>query len=351
MTLKTLAVALLVSIIAVAGAFAATEEDFRNMTGGDVLGIRIEFTRPVNITNHDDVFPDVDPSGRSTEFTFSGGTLRNHQAFTVSWDASAMVTDWEWVTHDADDGDSPGYDCSTTVGPDSWVTLESVLDRSWDGMVVCLEPGEYEIPDIIVEHDVTLIGLGDDPSEVVVSYWGYDSVSLIANECTLILENLSLAGAVCFRNLGGGHCIAREVHTTTGCKYIENFCSAAVTGGGTLEMYSCAVGGYVHASAAGHVILVSSTFAGYGFWGLDIRGVAVAELTHVSFSNRTYGCNLDDRARLVMNDCTFDSSVEEAISLSWTNTDAKIEGGGNHIPPELLDGLTYNLPEGFLADD
>jgi hypothetical protein len=63
----------------------AVLQTFINKTGKTVTGIKIEFSKRVLISRHDPVFPDQSPSGRSDEFTFDGGTLRNLGRFTVSW--------------------------------------------------------------------------------------------------------------------------------------------------------------------------------------------------------------------------------------------------------------------------
>jgi len=76
----------------------AASQTFINKTGKTVTGIKIEFSRSVLITRHDSVFPDQNPSGRSAEFTFDGGKLRNLGRFAVSWmPSSGKVTDYEWI--------------------------------------------------------------------------------------------------------------------------------------------------------------------------------------------------------------------------------------------------------------
>ena len=77
----------------------AASQTFINKTGKTVTGITITFSKDVRITRHDAVFPDQSPSGRSDEFTFDGGSLRNLGRFTVYWTpSSGKVMDYEWTT-------------------------------------------------------------------------------------------------------------------------------------------------------------------------------------------------------------------------------------------------------------
>jgi len=83
-------------VMSVVGLSAA--QTFINKTGKTVTGIKIEFSRGVLITRHDSVFPDQSPSGRSDEFTFDSGSLRNLGRFTVTWmPSSGKVRDYEWI--------------------------------------------------------------------------------------------------------------------------------------------------------------------------------------------------------------------------------------------------------------
>ena len=77
----------------------AATETFVNKTGHDVYGIRVTFSTKVTIIRHDYVFPDQDPaSGRSVEFTFSGGKLHKFKRFTIVWiPGTAEVVDYEWL--------------------------------------------------------------------------------------------------------------------------------------------------------------------------------------------------------------------------------------------------------------
>jgi len=86
----------MMSVMSVVG--LAASQTFINKTGKAVTGIKIEFSRSVTVTRHDSVFPDQSTSGRSDEFTFDGGKLRNLGRFAVSWmPSSGKVTDYEWI--------------------------------------------------------------------------------------------------------------------------------------------------------------------------------------------------------------------------------------------------------------
>jgi len=89
---------MLVGLLVVSAAGLAASQTFINKTGKTVTGIRIEFSRSVTITRHDSAFLDQSPSGRSDEFTFSGGDLRNLGRFSITWmPSSAKVTGYEWI--------------------------------------------------------------------------------------------------------------------------------------------------------------------------------------------------------------------------------------------------------------
>ncbi len=91
--------ALLVGLLAMSIIGVAATETFVNKTGHDVYGIRVTFSTKVTIIRHDYVFPDQDPaSGRSVEFTFSGGKLHKFKRFTIVWiPGTAEVVDYEWL--------------------------------------------------------------------------------------------------------------------------------------------------------------------------------------------------------------------------------------------------------------
>ncbi|HDL85635.1 MAG TPA: hypothetical protein ENH11_04800 [Candidatus Acetothermia bacterium] len=89
-----LACTLLMSVVGLAAL-----QTFINKTGKTVTGIMVTFSKRVSITSHDPVFPDQSPIGRSDQFTFSGGNLRNLARFSISWmPSSAKVTDYKWIT-------------------------------------------------------------------------------------------------------------------------------------------------------------------------------------------------------------------------------------------------------------
>ena len=89
---------MIVGLLLMSAAGLAASQTFVNKMGKTVTGIKIEFSRGVTITRHDSVFPDQSPSGRSDEFTFDGGELRNSGRFTVSWmPSSGKVTNYKWI--------------------------------------------------------------------------------------------------------------------------------------------------------------------------------------------------------------------------------------------------------------
>jgi len=70
---------------------------FMNDTGETVYGLRIVFSEPVTITSFGDVLMSVEPSGESTTFMFSGGTVEPWGDHWIIWEpGSASVVSEEW---------------------------------------------------------------------------------------------------------------------------------------------------------------------------------------------------------------------------------------------------------------
>jgi hypothetical protein len=92
-------VIVLLGILGIALLCLGASETLTNHTGKTASGVTIRFSQSVRISNYDEsVFPDQDPSGRSDEFTFSGGKLANGGRFSVTWTpSSARITDTEWI--------------------------------------------------------------------------------------------------------------------------------------------------------------------------------------------------------------------------------------------------------------
>lgn len=73
-------------------------EYLMNDAGRPVLGLRVVFAEPVEITGFGDVLLSVEPSGESSEFVFSGGEVDTWGGHWVSWEpVSAKLISHEWL--------------------------------------------------------------------------------------------------------------------------------------------------------------------------------------------------------------------------------------------------------------
>ena len=89
----------LLVLLALALTCSGTIETIRNDPGRTASGVTITFSARVRITSFDEsVFPEQHPSGRDSEFTFSGGSLSPNGRFRVSWTPStAEIEEVEWL--------------------------------------------------------------------------------------------------------------------------------------------------------------------------------------------------------------------------------------------------------------
>jgi hypothetical protein len=85
-----------------------------NDTGQTVYGLRVTFSEPVKITAFGDVLTHVDPTGRATQFTFSGGEVSTSGGEWFNWEsATAELMSHEWLTSPA----AASFGASSTVQP------------------------------------------------------------------------------------------------------------------------------------------------------------------------------------------------------------------------------------------
>ena len=69
-------------------------EYLMNDTGEAVTGLRVVFSEPVKLTGFGDVLNTVEPTGKATEFVFSGGELDAWAGHWLNWDpvSAALVS-------------------------------------------------------------------------------------------------------------------------------------------------------------------------------------------------------------------------------------------------------------------
>ena len=69
-----------------------------NDSGQTVYGLRVEFSEPVTITGFGDILTVVDPTGESTAFVFTGGTLEPFGGHWFNWSpVQATIVYQEWL--------------------------------------------------------------------------------------------------------------------------------------------------------------------------------------------------------------------------------------------------------------
>jgi len=95
-------VALLVVGLAFFSISSLAGEYLMNDTGETVYGLRVVFSEPVTLVSFGDIMTVVAPTGKSTEFMFSGGTLEAWAGHWFNWEpASASLVSHEWLTDPA----------------------------------------------------------------------------------------------------------------------------------------------------------------------------------------------------------------------------------------------------------
>jgi len=175
---------------------AAKTQEFQNDTGAVATGIRIVFSSIVAVTAHDAAFPVMQPEDRAREFVFSGGSVRPFDTFFVSWNTAASVVRFEWLTEQQTGLSKPVVRCSYTASP-TRASLSEVISTAWDGAVFCLEPGTYQVDSMAIAHSITLRGMGQTASDVVITGPKYQPQIIFTTEdATVVLDNLSFPNAL-----------------------------------------------------------------------------------------------------------------------------------------------------------
>lgn len=298
-------------------------EVFRNETGRDALGIRVTFGRPVRIADHNEAFfPFVSPDGRSKEFVFSGGRLRDQEEFYVSWRPStAGVRGHKWYTDEEGSEIGSQSSCAYRMHPDA-SDLAARLARSYDGLVLCLGPGTYVLSrGAATSNDVIIVGQGTSPSDVVIAVPtnGAGSVTIL-DDASLRLENVTLSGEWSLTATQCARCILLNVHTE---------------------------GPSIQISDEASLIVQSSRLTAGDHAAIQAGGTGEVQISATLFTGTGTGCSVLSSARLTVSDCVFADSLGASISLEGPS--ATIDGVGNTIPAGSLLPPDYAWPEGFDA--
>ncbi len=294
---------------------------FRNETGSAAFGVRIAFNKPVRVADHEKgVFPFVTPADRSQDFVFSGGLLHNHGEFYVSWQPStARVRSHKWYTDQEGTEIGSRSSCTYPMHPDA-SDLASRLEASYDGLVLCLEPGTYILTrPTTASNDVTIVGQGASPSDVVITKSEYSSCSLAALEdASLRLENLTLSGEWSLTAAQQARCILLNVHTA---------------------------GTAIQTSDRASLIVQSSRLAAGNHAAIQASGTGEVQISDTLFVGTGTGCSVLGKVHLTVSNCTFADSLDASISVQ--DASATVNGSGNSIPADSLLPPGYVWPEGF----
>lgn len=296
-------------------------EVFRNETGRDALGIRVTFGRPVRIADYDEAFfPFVSPDGRSREFVFSGGRLRDQEEFHISWRPPTVgVRGHKWYADEEGSEIGSRSSCAYRMHPDA-SDLATRLEASYDGLVLCLDPGMYVLTqDVSMMYDVTLRGRGSSPADVTVTVPnGRSSSVAVREDATVRMENLTLSGVWSLTATQEAQCILLGIHTEA--------MSVQITQSASLIVQSC--------------WLISD-----GQSPIQARGSGEIRISETIFAGTGVGCTVDGDLHLSVTDCLFEDSLAASISLAGSSV--TVSGRGNSIPPGSLQPPDYTWPEGF----
>jgi len=334
-----------VLVLSLAGVVAqGATASYRNRTGRTVYGLRVLFRSSVEITEYDNAFSTVEPTGRRKEFIFSGGSLEYLSAFSFSWTPeSGEIRRHEWLTAPPVEVDPA---CSVTYGP-SYFDMQRVYEGIWDGIMICLEPGTYDLAAGGYYREwahasgpaVTIRGLGESPEDVVLRGAQYAQI-FSSGEMVLTLENLTLDEYAIVTVSGSAHATLRNV-TMRSVRVLER---------GTLEIIDSTIlrpPGFATGLSLGGS--TTTTIVGTTFEvKLAASGNAMVTLTECSFVGPWTGITVQQTADLAFYNCSMDSAGTGIRLGDFTGT---ISGSGNRIEPdELRPGIDDDVwPIGFLV--
>jgi len=326
-----LAVVLAVSCLC----YAEKTQEFQNNSGAKATGLRVVFYSSTTIISYGDAFSTVTPTGSAKEFVFSGGSVLPWGTFTVSWASSTTVRSFEWLTGDQPGSATPAVHCDTTVSA-TYPNLKEAIERAWDGAVICVEPGTYEIATIVSTiHNITLRGMTQSASDVVIRSPKYKTEAFFAHQsATVVLENMTFESFGIFSN-DKSHVILKNVVTTGVVAHIESIIDIESSILQTSPWLSLQV------QDGTHVSLRNSAVEGKVLvWG-DAHFAAFDCMFRSPQSVVTAQTNTTIEVR----NCTFD---DLSLGIDLGGFAGTILGSGNIIAPSQLNPPTYAWPKGFV---
>lgn len=175
-------------------------EELTNDSRRTAVAVRITFMIGVVIRSHGREFDTVEPSsGRSNVFVFSGGEVRRDGSFEIEWMPGAAIKSVEWLevlSAEEQQAMQEVADCSCVLSPTD--SLESRLNNTYDGMVICLEPGSYTLTGTIaVKDSISIRGIHQSGGVAQIRVEEYGSIVIaVYYDRTLRLENISFGEGI-----------------------------------------------------------------------------------------------------------------------------------------------------------
>jgi len=316
--------------------YAEKTQEFQNNCGAKATGLRIVFYSSTSITSYGDAFSTVTPTGSVKEFVFSGGTVSPFGTFTVSWASSTTVKSYEWLTGDQPGPSKPAVKCSVTVSA-VYPNLKEAIERAWDGAVICVEPGTYQIGLLTIEeHSFAIRGMGQTASDVVFTGPKYsDHWFTVALSATVAAENLKVDDTLLLVNGNATLSLKNVIIVTAKQVYLRGYSTVDIESS-VLTLSSMSV------FEANRLSIRDSVVEGLVSAREDAQFAASNSVFRGSKSKITASGN----SRIEIRNCEFDPlSLGIEIASDFTGV---IVGSGNIIAPSQLSPSGYAWPAGFI---
>lgn len=336
---------------------SAEAEELINDSRKTAVAVRITFASRVMIRGHGREFSTQDPAtGRSDVFVFSGGEVRRNRSFEVEWSPdSRQIKSIEWLEVygvEEQQNMEARSSCSCILSPSD--SLGRRLDNAYEGLEICLEPGIYELEYYVnIETNVIVRGLGDTPSDVLITCPEYSYLHIYASESgNLLMENLAFAVPKYSKMSVGAtdtsQVALRAIHVKQGSRF-----NVAVVGQASLTIENSFLT-YATAGEGGRLLVKSTAFHGRALD--DISNPAVSghqegriEMLDCEISGYMYGLLLKGNSKLEMINCVLAPGMRQNISIDGSFS-GSISGSGNEITVTSEESSVHLWPTGFVKD-
>ena len=321
-------------------------EELKNDSRITAVAVRITFSSRVRITDYGREFSGVEPSsGMSDVFVFTGGNLRRNQTFEIEWAPSFItVESVEWLSEYTDDSsDQPEQSCTNLLRATWGSIYDLLLERQYDGMVICLEPGRYEVlaSTVRVDHDIVILGTGANSAETIIAGGGFSGSNfMVWGSATLRFENLTLADGVALQTLERATCEVANAQIDSAFAGDES----------TMSISGCQIGGDLYVNGSATLLVESCQFVGDGRYAVSLHESASATISNTVFANREFGISVRDNVNLTVLSCRFeDSLLYNSISIASFGFAGSIGGRENMLAGAPIDE-SLEWPEGFFSE-